>query len=62
MDQQCLVIVMLQTGRPQMEVSTELGVSQSVISRLQQIIERLEESEKGVDVLWPHPGLMTATL
>ena len=36
MDQQSLAIAMLQTGRSQMEVATELGVSQSVISRLQQ--------------------------
>ena len=35
-DQQSLAIAMLQTGRSQMEVATELGVSQSVISRLQQ--------------------------
>uniref|UniRef100_A0A3B1IPN0 Tc1-like transposase DDE domain-containing protein n=1 Tax=Astyanax mexicanus TaxID=7994 RepID=A0A3B1IPN0_ASTMX len=35
-DQQYLAIAMLQTGRSQTEVATELRVSQSVISRLQQ--------------------------
>ncbi|KAK7938287.1 hypothetical protein WMY93_001613 [Mugilogobius chulae] len=36
MGQQSLAIAMLQTGRSQTEVATKLGVSQSVISRLQQ--------------------------
>ena len=50
-DQQSLGIVMLQTGRSQIEVTTELGVSQSDISKFQSMdIKRLQELQKGVEV------------
>ena len=58
---QSLAIAMLQTGHSDTEMATEFWVSSTGCNR---DIEKLEESQKGVevDVLWPHPVLMTATL
>jgi len=60
-DQQYLAIVRLQTGCSQTDVATELRVSSAGCNRDS---ERLRESQKGieVDVLWPHPTLMTDSL
>ena len=61
MNQLSFTIMVLQTGRSQMDVATELGASSAGCNR---DIQRLEDSQKGieVDVPWPHLVLIIATL